>query len=456
MSLRRTVIGGAAAFIATAALTASPGTAAAAGTASAASDGGLTATVGVASDGPPAAATAPAVGMTSGGGSAAASGGGQAAAAGGGPAALAASTIYVAPGGNDGNPGTIGAPLASVQKAIDTVPAGGTIAVRGGTYALTSNIQITRSGTSAAPFVLTSYPGERVVIDGEALAYTPGAVGSTIPAAQRGAVHMSASYWRLIGLEIIRGPYGVYCDDCGNNVFDRLVTRDNYETGFQLQGDSANNLIVNLDSYNNRDPRKNGESADGLGIKEGGGAGNVVRGARLWNNIDDGFDAWMFTSPITIQGSIAYGNGYNRWGIPNFSGDGNGFKLGGSGGTGPAAAHAVRNSMSFGNAAHGFTDNGNTGAITIDRSTAYQNAKTGFDVDGGSKTRLTANLAVGNKTAVALGSSSASGNSWNIGGTWTLASTDPATITGARAADGSIRSSSFLRPANGRAVGAAI
>jgi hypothetical protein len=267
---------------------------------------------------------------------------------------------------------------------------------------------------------------------------------------------MEASYWKLTGLEIAHGPYGVYCNKCTGNTFDRLVTHDNYETGFQLQGASASNSILNLDSYNNRDPRKNGESADGLGIKEGSGTGNIVRGARLWNNIDDGFDAWSFSSPITIQNSITYGNGYNRWNIPNFSGDGNGFKLGGSGGTGPAASHAVSNSMAFGNAAHGFTDNGNTGAITVNRSTAYNNAKTGFDFDGGSTAKLTANLAVGNAAAVALGSSTASGNSWNIGGTWPLLSTDASTITGSRASDGSIPSSNFLVPANGAAVGAKI
>ncbi|MFF5291029.1 right-handed parallel beta-helix repeat-containing protein [Paractinoplanes globisporus] len=371
-------------------------------------------------------------------------------------AAAATTTYYVAPNGNDSNVGTQAAPFATIQKAVAVVAAGDTIALRGGTYKLDTTITIAKSGTASAPITLAAYQSEHPVIDAEALPYTPGAVGSTIPAAQRGAIHMEASNWRITGLEIVHGPYAVYCNNCNNNTFERLSTHDNYETGFQLQGTSAGNLILNLDSYNNRDPRKNGESADGLGIKEGSGTGNVVRGARLWNNIDDGFDAWAFTSPITIQNSIAYGNGYNRWGIPDFSGDGNGFKLGGSGGTGPAAGHAVNNSMSFGNAAHGFTDNGNTGTITINRSTAYQNAKTGFDVDGGSTSKLTANLAVGNKTAVALGSSTASGNSWNIGGTWTLLSTDQSTITGARNSDGSIRTSNFLVPANGAAVGARI
>ncbi|WP_030439135.1 right-handed parallel beta-helix repeat-containing protein [Actinoplanes subtropicus] len=365
-------------------------------------------------------------------------------------------TLYVATTGSDSNAGTLAAPLKTIQKAVALVAAGGTIAVRGGTYALTSTITIAKSGTAAAPITLTAYNGERPVLDAEALPYTPGAVGSTIPSAQRGAIHMEASYWRIAGLEIEHGPYAIYCDNCNDNTFDRLVTHDNYETGFQLQGTSAGNQILNLDSYNNHDPRKNGESADGLGIKQGSGAGNVVRGVRLWNNSDDGFDAWEFTSAITIDGSVAYGNGYNRWNIPDYSGDGNGFKLGGSGGTGPAAAHHLTNSMAWGNSATGFTDNGNTGAITVDRCTAYQNTRTGFDFDGGSTTKLTANLALGNGSAVALGSSTASGNSWNIGGTWSVLSTNAATITGARTATGAIASSTYLVPANGAAVGAKI
>ncbi len=371
-------------------------------------------------------------------------------------APAAPATLYVAPTGSDSNTGSLTAPLATIQKAVGLVTAGGTISVRGGTYSLTTNVQITKSGTASAPITLTGYPGERVVLDAEALPYTPGAVGSTIPSGQRGAIHMSASYWHLSGLEIEHGPYAIYCDGCNNNVFDRLVTHDNYETGFQLQGSSAGNQILNLDSYNNRDPRKNGESADGLGIKQGSGAGNVVRGARLWNNVDDGLDLWEFTSPVTIQSTIAYGNGYNRWNIPGFSGDGNGFKLGGSDSTGPAAAHVVTNSMSFGNAATGFTDNGNTGSLVITRDTAYQNAKTGFDFDGGSTSKLTANLAVNNATPVALGQSTASGNSWNLAGPWPLQSTDQSTITGPRTAAGTIPSSNFLLPTSGTPIGAQI
>jgi len=374
-------------------------------------------------------------------------------------ASAAPTTLVVATNGDDTAPGTLDRPLRTVQRAVDLAKPGDSIAVRGGTYALIDNITITTSGTASQPISLGAYQGERVAIDGEQLAASHTPVGDSIPRAERGAIHQEASYWRISDLEIVNGPYGVYCDGCNGNVFARLRTHDNYESGFQLQGVSSGNQILNLDSYANRDPRKNGESADGLAIKEGSGTGNVVRGARLWNNVDDGFDDWKFTSPVLIENTIAYGNGFNRWNFPDFAGDGNGFKLGG-GSPAPAVAHTLRNSVAFKNAAHGVTDNGNTGALALTRNSTWANGGTGFDADvSGGTARLTANLSVADAKAAALGSSTvSSGNSWDLGGTWNAASvlsTDPAAITGARGADGALPSApSFLVPRNGAAVGA--
>ncbi|CAM5322650.1 right-handed parallel beta-helix repeat-containing protein [Streptomyces canus] len=374
-------------------------------------------------------------------------------------AAAAPTTLVVATNGNDSAPGTLAQPLRTVQRAVDLAKPGDTIAVRTGTYALTDNITIATSGTASQPISLGAYQGERVVIDGEQLAASHTPVGGSIPRAERGAIHQEASYWRISDLEIVNGPYGVYCDGCNGNVFARLKTHDNYESGFQLQGASSNNQILNLDSYGNRDPRKNGESADGLAIKEGSGTGNVVRGARLWNNVDDGFDDWKFTSPVLIENTVAYGNGFNRWNFPDFAGDGNGFKLGG-GSPAPAVAHTLRNSIAFKNAAHGVTDNGNTGALALSRNSTWANGGTGFDADvSGGKAKLAGNLSVADAKAAALGSATvSSGNSWDLGGTWnasSVLSTDPAPLTGARGADGSLPSApSFLVPRSGAAVGA--
>jgi hypothetical protein len=374
-------------------------------------------------------------------------------------ASAAPTTLVVATNGNDTAAGTLDRPLRTVQRAVDLAKPGDTIAVRAGTYALTDNITIATSGTASQPISLGAYQGERVVIDGEQLAASHTPVGGSIPRAERGAIHQEASYWRISDLEIANGPYGVYCDGCNNNVFARLKTHDNYESGFQLQGASSNNQILNLDSYGNRDPRKNGESADGLAIKEGSGTGNVVRGARLWNNVDDGFDDWKFTSPVVVENTIAYGNGFNRWNFPDFAGDGNGFKLGG-GSPAPAVAHTLRNSIAFKNTAHGVTDNGNTGALALSRNSTWANGGTGFDADvSGGKAKLTGNLSVADARAAALGSATvSSGNSWDLGGTWnasSVLSTDQAPLTGARGADGSLPSApSFLVPRSGAAVGA--
>ncbi|BCL18005.1 right-handed parallel beta-helix repeat-containing protein [Micromonospora sagamiensis] len=361
--------------------------------------------------------------------------------------------LIVATDGDDANPGTLAQPLRTIQRAHDLVQPGGTIAVRGGTYAPAVTIKILKDGTPAQPITLTTYDGERVVIDGENMPYTPGAVGSSIPRADRGALHVEGDWWRFVGLEIVNGPYGIFGVDTNNGRYERLTTRDNYESGLHIQGASSGNQIIDLDSYGNRDPRKNGESADGLAIKEGSGSGNVVRGARLWRNADDGFDAWLFLSPILIENSVAYDNGYNFWNLPDYTGDGNGFKNGGGTDPRPAVNHVTRNSMAWGNSAGGFIDNGNPGALVFERNTAWDNGKAGFDVSRSTST-VNRNLSVGNAANVSLGNSTGSNNSWNIGGTWSFVSTNPATITGPRAADGSIPTSTFLHPANGADVGA--
>ncbi|KAJ4361836.1 hypothetical protein N0V83_010777 [Neocucurbitaria cava] len=380
------------------------------------------------------------------------------------PSVLGA-TIYVAPTGSDTAAGTLAAPFKSIQSAIDKAVAGDTIYLRGGTYSLTNNIQIQKSGTSSAPYILSAYQSEVPVIDGEELPSTPAPVGGSVAAADRGILHIeNANYWKIIGLELKNGPYGVYATASNNNVFERLVTHDNYETGFQLQGASANNQILYLDSYMNRDPRKNGESADGLGIKEGSGEGNIVRGARLWNNVDDGLDLWEFKSKITIVDTISWGNGVNRWNFPDFGGDGNGFKLGGGDAAdiGPAN-HNITNCIAFSNAAKGFTDNSQPGNFIMLRNTAYNNPDVGFNV----KTAVASlgnNVAARNKGStknadqVSLSSAQKlSGNSWETSATWedsSFKSVDVSLVQGQRGADGKIVASDFLVPASGAGIGA--
>jgi hypothetical protein len=213
---------------------------------------------------------------------------------------------------------------------------------------------------------------------------------------------------------------------------------------------------VYLDSYRNRDPRKNGESADGFACKEGSGTDNVLRNARLWDNVDDGLDLFMFGSPVTLEEVYSWGNGFDRWGFSNFAGDGNGFKLGIT--DNPPANHIIRNSMAFSNAKKGFIDNGNPGSLTFERNTAWNNGDVGFNVRSSSST-LKNNIAAVNKGSaqVSLTASGikATGNSWQSG-SWSnssFMSMDPATLKKARGADGRVPASDFLVVKTGAAIG---
>ncbi|PGH15580.1 hypothetical protein AJ79_02362 [Helicocarpus griseus UAMH5409] len=78
--------------------------------------------------------------------------------------------IYVDSNGSESGDGSVENPLSSIQTAVDAAIAGDNIYLRGGTYAPTTNIQITAaSGTESAPITITAYEDEKVTIDGEAM-----------------------------------------------------------------------------------------------------------------------------------------------------------------------------------------------------------------------------------------------------------------------------------------------
>ena len=79
-------------------------------------------------------------------------------------AAAHAATYYVATTGSNSNPGTESKPWKTVAHAVNTMIAGDTTYVRGGTYN-EGLIRFRRSGTQAAPIKLLNYPGEAPIIN---------------------------------------------------------------------------------------------------------------------------------------------------------------------------------------------------------------------------------------------------------------------------------------------------
>ncbi|GAA3890028.1 hypothetical protein GCM10023084_48200 [Streptomyces lacrimifluminis] len=322
---------------------------------------------------------------------------------------------------------------AELESAVKNAAAGGVIQVRAGTYYPTATLKSTANGTSSARITLQAYGGEKVRIDGSKLP-----AGSWLT-----GIH--GDYWTVQNLTFQNSPaQGFVVTSSVGGIFRNLVTARNGDSGFTLRGDgTSHNLVQNLDSYLNYDPAAHGRNVDGLAIKFGSGTGNRITGARLYDNADDGLDLWQFSTPVTIEHTWAFGNGRNRWKDSAFEGNGNGFKLGGGG---ASVAHVVTNNAAWDNDLHGFTENSNTGAILLNRNTAYANARTGFSFATG-KARLAGNLAVGNKGALSkLGPSAVSAaNNWDSGiSTPALKARDATTAYASRRADGGLPTTTFL------------
>ncbi|MBI3764312.1 MAG: right-handed parallel beta-helix repeat-containing protein, partial [Chloroflexi bacterium] len=72
--------------------------------------------------------------------------------------------FYVAPNGEDADPGTLDQPWRTIQHAADTLGAGETVYVRAGTYS--EDVVLRRSGAPGSPVTFAAYPGEQVILDG--------------------------------------------------------------------------------------------------------------------------------------------------------------------------------------------------------------------------------------------------------------------------------------------------
>ncbi|MGA4687751.1 sigma-70 family RNA polymerase sigma factor [Micromonospora sp. AB353] len=344
--------------------------------------------------------------------------------------------IFVAPDGDDDADGSRQRPFATLNRAVEVVRPGQTIALRGGVHRLTRPVEIDTDGTRARRIVLSGYRGERAVLDAAGVA------------PDKYAVTQRTAFWTVQDLEV-RGSrsHAWTCSSCRFTTFRRLSVHDNYRSGLTLRDPgTTGNQVLDSDFYRNYEPGAGGSAGIGLGVKFGDGGGNVVRGNRAFHNADDGFDFGAFRSPVTIEDNWSYGNGQNRWNATGWNSNGFGFSLGG-GETTPSAAHRVRNNAAWGNRGDGFGAEGNTGELSLAGNTAYHNGGDGFDLSGGRGTAR-ANLSVGNegRPAVLGPDVSADGNSWDRG-EWrdsSLRSVDPAVAEGRRAADGTLPRTPYL------------
>jgi hypothetical protein len=275
-----------------------------------------------------------------------------------------ATTLHVAPTGSDSSIGTAAAPFRTIAKAVSVLSTpGDTILLQGGAYVCPTTTTISKSGSSTARYYLLVEAGERALLDCSSQA---------VNGSNRG-VYLSGSYWYIRGLDIKEaGDNGMYVTG-SNNIIEFCTFFGNRDTGLQLSGGAANNRVLNCDSYNNADPSQG--NADGFSPKLTVGSGNYFFGCRSWQNSDDGWDGYMRGADdvtTTLESCWCFSNGYLSDGSPS-SGNGNGYKTGGSDTKDLKHNVILKKCLAFDNRVKGFDQNNNRGSITIYNGTAYRN-----------------------------------------------------------------------------------
>jgi hypothetical protein len=302
-----------------------------------------------------------------------------------------AAEFFVAPAGDDAQPGTEAKPFATVQRAQQAVAPGDSVSIRGGTYRLTE-AQIAKkksifaaitcldkSGAPGKPITYRAYRDEQPVFDCSAVK----------PAGMRvSAFAITGSWLHLQGLEVtgvqvtIKTHTQSICfeNNGSHNIYERLAMHDGQAIGlYSVRGSS--NLFLNCDAWSNHDCTSEdgkGGNADGFGCHPTKGSmGNVFRGCRAWYNSDDGFDCIGAAEGVTLENCWAFYNGLDAAGAK--LADGNGFKAGGYGSRKPGELpvplprHVIRGCLAVGNRASGFYANHHPGGCDWFNNTAFRN-----------------------------------------------------------------------------------
>lgn len=374
-----------------------------------------------------------------------------------------AAEYYVAPNGNDTNPGTLDKPFASVTAGQKAAAPGDTVWIRGGEYFFSgTEIQIgtllDKSGEEGKPIKYFAYQNEIPIFDFFKLATAVRIKGFSV----------TGNWLHLRGLEV-RGvqqiltntneSWAIRVDGGSNNIFERLNTHHNEGPGLFIAG-GGNNLVINCDSHHNWDPDRRGENADGFGAHSPL-PGNVFRYCRGWWNSDDGYDLINNPGGSTIEYCWAWKNGFEP-DTEKSAGNGGGFKSGGFL-LNPARfppvipVNHIHHNLSFQNKSQGYYANYHPGTLNFYNNVSFSSNRN-FDLQTVVDPvvhKLRNNISFGTGQVLANVTKSKPDdqfNSWNEGFTVTEAdfvSIKPEGMDAPRKPDGSLPDITFMHLAPG-------
>lgn len=155
-----------------------------------------------------------------------------------------AADYYVAETGIDANPGTQAQPWLTLRKAVQTLIAGDTLYIRGGTYTGSENRDLFNrfegnSGTSGKPITIKNFPGEIPILDG----------GFTTISGRKPIFDIdNKSYITLDGLTIRRGSTANIF--LGRNGSATDITIRNCDLKEFVSNDNSATIYVNTNTDN--------------------------------------------------------------------------------------------------------------------------------------------------------------------------------------------------------------
>lgn len=359
-----------------------------------------------------------------------------------------ATTYYVTPNGTATNSGNSYTNAMDIKTAVSKAVAGDLILLQAGTYKIPyssgtkNNITFSKSGTSSKPIIMECPNNGKAIIDFSFpdQAWVQDSHGFSV----------NGSYWIFKGISITRAGYqGAYVTG-SYTTFDNCSFYNNRNTGLEINKGGSYTTVKNCDSYRNYDPKKNGSMADGFGPKEKQGPGNKFINCRSWENSDDGYDCFNSTQIVTFENCWAIRNGIDVWNYGGFSGNGNGFKVGGNS---VPADNVLIKCVSIGHPQKGFDQNNNKGSVTIYNCTGYGNTINfgfGGTLNAGKKNIIKNNISLSGSVTIA--NSTEQNNSWNLNVTVNTAdfnSTSNALAIGTRLSNGELPTNLPFKLANG-------
>jgi len=216
------------------------------------------------------------------------------------PLACSATSYFVAPDGNDANPGSSALPFLTAAKGTSVLRAGDTLTIRPGTYRETTFLL--EAGSAAEPITVQAEDGvifESPDPSGHAEAFN---IGS------------NARHVRLIGIEatggygeavLVRlGAQSIEIRDCrlhGNRVGLAIVGAsgvtvrgcrlyDNVRAGLRITGASHDVTVVDTDAYNNSDGLGCSGEGDGFVSDDPQNTDLTFLRTRSYDNSEDAYD----------------------------------------------------------------------------------------------------------------------------------------------------------------------